>query len=182
MLSIGTFLLSPKVAAAIVLVCFTILLPLRCLSDGLRGATVLSLFAAGVVSTLLAVAGPQLAGRSLLPLVILTSLAVSYVLVLDLRGWVRGLVLTLAVVASGHHSLLVLEGYRRNYETNSVNDYRLRVAAFEHARGVPIDQPIYLYKLPDQKAAEVMPYQRPLIETWMKKYYGLPSDIVFEWR
>jgi hypothetical protein len=182
-LFIGIFMLSPKAAAGVVMVCFTILLSLRCLSDGIRGTTILSLFAAGVLSTLLAAAGPLLAGRSLLPLAILTSLAISYVLYRDLRsGWARWPVLAIAIATSGYHSLSVLEGYRRNYETNSVNDYKLRVAAFEHAHGVPIAQAIQLYKLPDPSAAEVMPYQRPLIETWMKKYYGLPPDIAFEWK
>jgi hypothetical protein len=72
-------------------------------------------------------------------------------------------------------------GYRSNLSANTYNHYKLWTTKLDYRAGHATEQPIRLYKLPSPRFAETMPYQRPLIEKWMRKYYSLPEDIQFHW-
>ncbi|BBI49705.1 hypothetical protein HORIV_21260 [Vreelandella olivaria] len=41
---------------------------------------------------------------------------------------------------------------------------------------------LVLYRLPNDRFAETMPYQRELVETWMRRYYQVPEGLNIEWQ
>ena len=94
----------------------------------------------------------------------------------------RNLFISIAILLSFYNSYNIYIGYEQNYETNQANDFILRVVSDRVERKIDVDDNILLFKLPNPYYAERMPYDRPLIEKWMKKYYSLPENIVFEWK
>ena len=75
----------------------------------------------------------------------------------------------------------IYRGYRSNLPANTYNHYKLWTTKLDYRAGHATEQPIRLYKLPSPRFASTMPYQRPLIEKWVRKYYSLPEDIQFHW-
>lgn len=76
----------------------------------------------------------------------------------------------------------VYAGFKKNYSTNQANDFILRAVSNRIDRNIDVGEKVLLFKLPAPYYAETMPYDRPLIEIWMKQYYSLPVSIVFEWK
>lgn len=76
----------------------------------------------------------------------------------------------------------ILNGYKNNYEINQINNYKLIETARNIRAGVPIED-VNLYRLNDDKFANIMGYDslHSFIESWMKNYYELPSEIRFRW-
>lgn len=79
------------------------------------------------------------------------------------------------------NAVTVFSGYLANYHANAENDSRLRTAYLSCQRTGQCAEHIELLKLPQPRYANVMPYDRPLIEQWMKQYYRLPQHIQFIW-
>lgn len=76
------------------------------------------------------------------------------------------------------HIRLTMYGYYQNYPTILKNDLNLR----KIASSLEKPEQILFYKLPHLKFADCMPYDnRPYIEYWIRKYYGVPSDIPFKY-
>ena len=76
----------------------------------------------------------------------------------------------------------VIAGYKANDEINQRNNQTLRSAKKEYEE-TQIATTVVLYRLKDDTYAQMMPYQEgyEYIETWMKRYYELPDEMVFEW-
>ena len=84
-------------------------------------------------------------------------------------------------IVSAASAAVVFDGYRTNREIHAVNDAQLRVTSFRQRTGVGTDEPVRLFRLKDARFGTIMPYQRPRIEVWMKKYYRLDPDTEFTW-
>jgi hypothetical protein len=78
-------------------------------------------------------------------------------------------------------SISIFNGYKNNYKANIMNHYQLMILSYKINNNMDVDNTVSLFKLPSPKYAEFMPYQRPLIEKWIKKYYQVPQEINFEW-
>lgn len=77
----------------------------------------------------------------------------------------------------------VIEDYRNNYKVNQRNHYELIEAAEEYKNKGEVET-VVLCKLKSDAFAQMMPYQEGygFIEVWMKNYYELPAETVFEWK
>lgn len=95
---------------------------------------------------------------------------------------VRNLFVSIAILFACYNSSGIFMGYKENYGTNQVNDLILRAVSDRVERKIDFGDKVILFKLPEPYYAETMPYDRPLIETWMKQYYSLPQSMVFEWK
>lgn len=73
-------------------------------------------------------------------------------------------------------------GYLQSYPFHRFNERTLESVAADVRSGAVAPASIPYYVLPTVRYSEVMPYQKPAIETWMKKYYGLPKEIRFDYR
>lgn len=171
-------------AALFVPVAFSLLL-LRTAASSRAGRVVLCAHAAGLASLaplLFAPAGVP--WRALLPFLLLEFLPIAYAVAVPAPLWTRRLA-PAAVCALGISAVananLIFEGYRSNREIHAVNDAQLRVASFRQRMGLDSDEPVTLFRLKDGRFGTTMPYQRPLIEVWMKKYYRLDPDTEFTW-
>lgn len=75
----------------------------------------------------------------------------------------------------------LFEGYLENAEIHSFNNCALTVASYKQRNNLEEVREVRLLKLTRPGFSEVMPYERPLIETWMKKYYRLRPEVRFRW-
>ena len=167
-----------------VIVAFSLLLLCRARSSS-AGRAVLCAHAAGLASLAPLLFAPQgVAPRALLPFLLLEFLPVTYATAAAAGPWTRRLALAavcvLGIGAAGQ-AAVVFEGYRSNREIHEANDAQLRAASFRQRNGLGADGPVTLFRLRDGRFGTTMPYQRPLIEVWMKKYYRLDPDTRFSW-
>lgn len=79
------------------------------------------------------------------------------------------------------NAISIYNGYRTNYEVHRMNDASLQVASFIQRNIAETYREVRLLRLKDRRFATTMPYERPLIEVWMKKYYRLDPDTEFIW-
>lgn len=83
--------------------------------------------------------------------------------------------------AAAQNTVEVFEGYAGNAPTHRLNHARLLVLSWKVSAGEALPDRVILSRLPDDRYAETMPYQRSLIETWMRKYYALPPTLELQW-
>jgi len=149
------------------------------------GVVVFSLFVGSVASLVPLLFSPGVPGRALIPyyFLLFSPIVFSYSRVDNLQKFVvAGLGVFVAVTIGLLNVFNIYDGYKRNYQVNVVNDSKLTALSFDIRNGLPATQSVILYKLPAPTFAETMPYERPLIEKWIKKYYEIPSDVRFVWR
>lgn len=96
------------------------------------------------------------------------------------RAGVTAMVFIMPVAVQ--NTFVVFEGYAGNAPTHRLNHARLLVLSREVGAGEALCDRVILSRLPDERYAETMPYQRALIETWMKKCYALPSALELQWK
>jgi hypothetical protein len=146
---------------------------------------VFSIYVAGLASIFLVLLAPGVSDRSGIPLLMLLFVPILYsfeitsqVVSVRYKTPVVAIALLLSLTNAGH----VFRGYLSNYQVNKLNDCQLKAARFRHEYYGERVEEIQLFKLKNPRFAEVMPYDRPLIEKWMKKYYRLPAEVEFHWR
>lgn len=90
--------------------------------------------------------------------------------------------ISILAIYAGCNMAVIISGYRTNYEINQRNNQILTTAQKQHNENKE-NKTIVLYRLKNDTYAQMMPYQEgyDYIETWMKKYYELPDEMVFEW-
>lgn len=155
-----------------------------CKND-LTGALVFSLFLASCSSLGLLLLAPGVPGRALIPFYFLLfptivfsfSRADGYV-----RRWLATSAAGVILLFGTQNAYRVYSGYSSNFDVNYINLSKLETLSFDIKNGDRAASSIELYKLPNPRFAEAMPYERALIETWIKKYYELPPEIEFTWR
>jgi hypothetical protein len=149
------------------------------------GYIVFSLFVGSISSLILLILAPGVPGRSLIPFYFISFVPIIFsfasVSSSRIRGVVAVIVCTILFFAV-KDTQRVYKGYESNYETNVINHQKLSSFSFDLKNKVSTSTNIVLYKLPMPTYAETMPYQRPVIEKWMKKYYELPQEVDFIWR
>ncbi|WP_277809987.1 DUF6056 family protein [Chromohalobacter canadensis] len=155
-------------------------------SWGMPGvAVVLALLVGALSSLALLLMAPSVAGRSFLIFYALMLVPVLHALHAVSHAWrwrwAGIFVVMLILPFAGTDTLRVYEGYAQNAPVHRLNQARLRVLAHEIQAGQEAPGSVTLSRLPNDRYAETMPYQRPLIENWMKKYYGLPSSLELQW-
>src|SRR5690606_13181656 len=122
---------------------------------------------------------PAVPGRALLIFYFLMFAPVCFAFlpIRERADWLAlGVLLMLLLPATVYNAREVYLGYQANHQANITNHYKLSVAGYEIRLGKIIEEPLTLYRLPNEYYAETMPYQRPLIEKWIKKFYRLPPD------
>jgi hypothetical protein len=173
----------PLAFAALLLAGYGVVLYLGALQER-AGTVVFAVFAAAVVSSLPLLYAPEVPGRAGVTFFFLLMAPFTYSAAAaqrSLRPAVQvAVVLVLAGLALGNVAY-VYQGYSANAAVHESNNARLR-AAGQVAREGEAPDTVVLRKLPRPRFAEVMPYERPLIERWMKKYYRLPPDTELQWR
>lgn len=89
---------------------------------------------------------------------------------------------TILMIYSICNMATVIAGYRSNYEIHQKNNQTLISVKKEYEESQTV-KTVVLYKLKDDTYAQMMPYQEgyEYIETWMKRYYELPDEMIFEW-
>ncbi|WP_129139158.1 DUF6056 family protein [Modicisalibacter coralii] len=142
-------------------------------------------YLAALASLVLLLLAPVVAGRSLLIFYFLMMWPVTraFVALADLPRGRTLVVLALLVAAPAalDNAADILAGYLANREANLANDAKLRAYHNDLYAGRNPGDSVVLEKLPAPRYAETMPYDRPLIETWMKKYYDIPLETRFVW-
>ena len=82
------------------------------------------------------------------------------------------------LIISSTNLFLITKGYAENNKMNQKNDLILRKASTKIKKGKSIST-ISLFKMKDDAYSGEQPYMpgADYITTWIKEYYGLPSDI-----
>jgi hypothetical protein len=143
------------------------------------------IFAAAVASLVFVLAvSPYVASRSLLAfvLIMVTPISWGFIEALKSPGLPRTgalLALSACLFLGFHSSKRTYEACAQNYQTQVDNDVRLRKAAIDYRLDPSIPLTVDFYQLPNPDFAEKMPYERPIIERWIKKYYELPQSTQF---
>ena len=144
----------------------------------------LSIYVGAITSLTILLAAPGVAGRSLLTFFFLMIIPVTFIFVQAFRAGLgtavyATILATLPFAISNAGS--IYSGYKSNFEANSVNHAKLVAASHElNYEGSPRNS-IDLLKLNNPRYAEQMPYDKPQIEKWIKKYYSLPEDFSLVW-
>lgn len=141
-------------------------------------------YVAAVVTLILMLVSPAVAGRQYIPFFFLMAVPVGYsanlILTSDYRWIGGGVILALAPVAI-EQSVDIYDKYAENDIYMQANDTALRRASAGIRRGDFVEA-VGLTKLPDKRYAETMPYQRPKAEQWLRRYYILPDYVRLEWK
>lgn len=143
------------------------------------------LYLSAVSTLVLLLVVPSVPYRALLPFYLIMTAVVTYIYSYLFKTKAHLIftlylicIFPLAVLNAAH----VYSGFSLNRQANCINHYTLASLSFQIARGEAPPKAVTLYKLADDRYAGTMPYQRPLIETWVKKFYSLPSDMQFIWK
>jgi len=162
-----------------------VLLRVGCLSQ--LGRVVFAVHIGALVSLLPLLYMPNVAGRSGIIYFFLEFVPILYSMMLIdrlLPRSVKACILAFILMVSFNNVVSIYKGYQANDKINKANDITLRTLSYKlkHQSSEQKDiKTIQLVKLKEPYYAEVMPYQRPLIERWMKKYYVLEPKIKFHW-
>ncbi|TDV99046.1 hypothetical protein BDK62_10216 [Halomonas alkaliantarctica] len=140
-------------------------------------------FFAAVASLVLLLLAPVVASRALLTFYCLMLIPLTYAgaLVFRFSPLLMVVVLMAFAVPAANKAGAVYEGYAQNAPTHQLNGAKLLAAGMEAEVGRVPDQ-LVLYRLPNDRFAETMPYQRELVETWMRRYYQVPEGVNIEWQ
>lgn len=148
-------------------------------------AIVFSIYIAAIASLALLLVAPGVAGRSLLTFLFLMIIPVTFIFSqLSYAGSkpiVYAVILAVLPFAASNAGS-IYTGYSSNFEVNSINHAKLIAVSHEINYEESPGTSATLLKLRKPRYAERMPYERPLIEKWMKKYYVLPDEFSFLWR
>ena len=154
----------------------------------------LSLFVGGICSQGMLVVSPSISMRShtmlefILHIVMVQCLAdIWNVLGKERHRTIMTAVNLLVVgilIYSAVNFTFVLSGYRGNAEINQINHAKMLEAKKNYQVNGEKPERIELYKLKDDRFANIMPYQpsHEGIEYWMKSYYELPMDVPIFWQ
>jgi len=146
---------------------------------------ILPIYASSIAALIPLLLAPGLPWRSELIFMVLTFVPILYSIgQLNRKNEVffRNFFIFSVMLFATFNSYKIFDGYRKNSAAHQANDYILRSVSTMIARKDDVGDTVMLFKLPEPYYAETMPYDRPLIERWMKKYYSLPDNIVFSWR
>lgn len=141
-------------------------------------------YMAAMASVSVLLFSPGFAGRSLIPfyLIMMLPIAHSLISVESIKGRVVTIFATLIVAyfsVGGVES--VYRGYEGNYAQNSENNSRLEAFREDLLNAGGEKNTLLLLKLHNDRYGELMPYQRPVIDVWIRKYYSLPPSINIVW-
>ena len=149
-----------------------------------KGRIAWGLHVAALASLLPLFYAPGVAGRSGIIFCFLEFVPILYSVILleGLLVWPFrvGIAIFCLLLASGN-VVTIYRGYHSNSAVNRDNIARLRSLSRAQRQHRPESRSVQLHRLPAPRYAEVMPYQRPLIEKWMKKYYQLDPATRFVW-
>lgn len=150
----------------------------RCVPVGIAAA-----FFAAVASLVLLLLAPVVASRALLTFYCLMLVPLTYAgaLVFRFSPLLMVVVLTAFGVPAVDKAGAVYKGYAQNAPTHQLNGAKLLAAGMEAEVGNAPDK-LVLYRLPNDRFAETMPYQRELVEIWMRRYYQVPEEVNIEWQ
>ncbi|UHD18560.1 hypothetical protein [Thiocapsa bogorovii] len=146
---------------------------------------VFSIYIAAVASLALLLLAPGVAGRSLLTFLFLMMVPVTFIFsqlsFAGLRPFAYAVVFAVLPFAVSNAGNIYM-GYKSNFEANSINHAKLIAVSHEinHEQGT--QTAANLLKLQKPRYAEKMPYDKPQIGKWMKKYYSLPEDFSLVWK
>lgn len=140
-------------------------------------------FLSAVASLVLLLFAPVVAARALLTFYCLMLLPLTYagMLAYRFRPPLLLIVIVAFTVPAVDKARFVYAGYAENVGTHQLNEAKMLAAGMEAHIGSTPEQ-IVMYRLPDERFAETMAYQRPLVETWMRRYYQVPEEVSIEWR
>jgi len=153
--------------------------------DGGRGRNVLACHLASVAVLVPVLLAPTVAMRTALPFFVLALVPLVYAFVVareTVGNTVSILLVALIGVKAIDNAAYVYDGFRANADVLRINDERMRSAAFLEREGLARVASIELYRIPRPRFAEKMPYDKPVVGAWMKKYYGLDQDVALTWQ
>lgn len=183
--TLGLAQLQPVTAVLAVWLIWALLL-LRLALRSIIETVILSLLLAALSSLVLLLLAPSVSGRSLLIFYVLMLAPLLHAMHNFATDTHHRAILATVMLSVLPFAIIdtttVFQGYAQNRPVHQLNDARLRVLSHDIRTGHNAPDTVVLYKLPADRYAETMPYQRPLIEHWMKKYYGLPPDLEFQWQ
>lgn len=144
----------------------------------------LFLFYAGLCSQGMMLAAPAVPPRCHIPLEFIMHIVTAYMIAEFLKEYkwktvyaALGMLMGLAV----YNVFSITLGYYRNSDLNRMNDERL-VRMAEAVKTGEEPGTAVLYRMRDDRYASQMPYQQQYIEYWVKNYYELPQETIFEWK
>lgn len=149
------------------------------------GHCVLAVHLAGIAMLAPLLLAPAVAPRSALPFFVLEIVPVVYAFTLmrgALERTIQVVLVALIGVKAVSNAAYIYNGFRANAEVLEINDHRLHAAALPQNNRMDPVRTVELFKVPRPRFAEKMPYDKPVIGEWMKKYYGLDEHIVLTWR
>lgn len=156
----------------------------RLYSGSNQGRVIVCLYTAALASFLLLLLAPGVSNRSftIFYLIMMVPVTHAFFEVARQRSvWMVVLVAAFLPFSVMNARTLYL-GYAGNYEMNVINHYKLRALSHDLKAGVSNAEDVVLYKLADERYAATMPYQRAIIEKWLKRYYALPAALELHWR
>lgn len=151
------------------------------------GRVVLSTSIAALASLIPLLFAPEIPHRSLLPFFLIGFIPIVSAFSSSLKlTRIEQYALLSAVCVLGFlsvkNAILIYNGYRTNYEIHRMNDASLHATSFIQRNTTETwEEGVRLFRLKDHRFRTTMPYERPLIEVWMKKYYRLAPDTEFIW-
>lgn len=182
---VGCYFFLPQVLVAIIFVSLFSFVLLKSCRLCEAGIVVFSVFVASLGALIPLFMAPGVPWRSGIPFYFLLFVPILFSIVVIKEPKIKYLIMIgflvisiFSVIQTGK----IFNGYHKNYEVNMLNNYQLKIVSHKIKHNIDVTNTVILFRLPLPQYAEVMPYQRPLIETWIKKYYELPQDIRFDWR
>ena len=142
------------------------------------------IYIAALATIALTFASPRTAGRMFIPFFFLMAAPVAYSFTLAASTrwrWLAAAGLLVLLPASAEQSVDIYDKYKENHPYMQMNNAALRDASRRAGLGQAV-APVYLTKLPDGRYAETMPYGRPKIEKWVRRFYKLPEHVLIEWQ
>lgn len=163
----------------------------RGVNNGEYPAVLLAIILASLGSLgFLLIVSPYLSARSVIPFFCLLMPIVTFALAygfIELKRdriirWSAFLIFLVTAAIGASSTLQIYRGYAANSAQHLYNSELLLKAGEALAAGeLRTPTTLRLMRLKDDRYAEKMPYQRPLIEKWIKLYYDLPPEVEFVW-
>lgn len=149
-----------------------------------EGIIVISIFCASLGSLVPLLLAPETPARATIPFFMLCFAPIIFSFAVVEGSTAKKLLtatLSVLLVFSISNTETVFNVYRENYEASTINHYQLTAASYMFKNNIEIGDTVILFK-PSPNYAAVMPFQKPMIERWMKKYYEIPQEVIFDWR
>ena len=147
------------------------------------------IFLAALATLVPLLLSPGVSWRAVTPFYLLTFIPIVYTAFLTMAELdkilpgklVRYVVIGMLLLVVYQNNNVTYQGYKQNSQTHIINDAILQTTSLKQKKGSAITKPITLYKIPQRRYSGLPPYERDLIQRWMKKYYRLPPDSEFIW-